>query len=93
MPKALVSMAIAQIAPGTIRQGVRLNDDDVPLSGYPGRRAGLTCAALTSAKVQASSQFLGAKKRTETSCAQERRCWKHLPRRDGKMTSTKARPG
>jgi hypothetical protein len=60
MPKALVSMAVAQIAPGTIRQGVRLNDDDVPL-GYPGRRAGLPCAALASAKVQASPQFLRAK--------------------------------
>ena len=54
MPKALVFMAIAQIAPGTIGQGVRLNDDDVPLSGYPGRPAGLPCAALTSAKAQTS---------------------------------------
>ena len=61
MPKALVSIAVAQIAPGTIGQGVRLNDDDVPLSGYPGRPAGLPCAALTSAKVQTSPQFLRAK--------------------------------
>ena len=44
MPKAMVSIVVAQIAPGTIRQGVRLNDDDVPLSGYPGRRAGLAAA-------------------------------------------------
>ena len=73
MPEAMVSMVVAQIAPGTIGQGVRLNDDDVPLSGYPGRRAGLRLRrAAASAKAQASPQFLRAKQRTETSCAQER---------------------
>ena len=61
MPKALVSMAVAQIAPGTIRQGVRLNDDDVPLSGYPGRRAGLPCAALASAKLKPPSSSCAPK--------------------------------
>jgi hypothetical protein len=99
MPKALVFMAVTQIAPGTIGHGVWLIEDHVPRSGYPGRPAILGCAALIFAKVQPppkpqiSLQFLRANQRTETSCAQERRCWKPLPRRAGKMTSTKARPG
>ena len=60
MPKAMVSIAVAQIAPGTIRQGVRLTDDDVPLSGYPGRRAGLRLRRIdsASAKAQTPPQFL-----------------------------------
>ena len=65
MPKALVSMAILQIAPGTIRHGVRLHDDDLPRSGYPGRFADLSSAALTSARAQTSLQFL----RSESSSA------------------------
>jgi hypothetical protein len=67
MPKALVSMAVMRIAPGTI--GVRVNDDDLPVSGFPGRCAGYPGAALTAAKAQTSFQFLRAIKRSETSCA------------------------
>ena len=36
MPKAMVSIAVTQIAPGTIGHGVRLTEDRMPRSGYPG---------------------------------------------------------
>ena len=39
MPKAMVSIAVAQIAPGTVKHGVRLIWNHVPRSGYPGRSA------------------------------------------------------
>jgi len=58
MPKAKVSIAVTQIAPGTIGHGVRLIEDRVPRSGYPVRGAIFGCAALTSAEVQTSLQFL-----------------------------------
>lgn len=58
MPKAMVSIAVTQIAPGTIRHGVRLIETRMPRSGYPGRPA--------TAEVQTSLQFLRATQRTET---------------------------
>ena len=91
MPKAMVSITVAQIASGTIRHGVRLIEDRVPRRGYPARRAISGCATSispTSKPAEArNSTSVPARHRTEISCAQELQCWKPLPQRAGKMTS------
>ena len=60
MPTAMVSIAVPQTDPGTIGRGLRLTEDHVPRSGYPGRAAILGCAVSISAEVQTSLQFLRA---------------------------------
>lgn len=57
MPKAMMSMAVAQIAPATIGHGVRLIEDNVPRSGYPGRPAISGCAALISSPPKSKPHF------------------------------------
>jgi hypothetical protein len=57
MPKAMVSLAVAQIAPGTVKHGVWLVWNHVPRSEYPGRPAIPGCAALISSPPKSKSHF------------------------------------
>jgi hypothetical protein len=57
MPKAMVSMAVAQIVPGTIEHGVRLTRDHLPRPVYPGRPAIPGGAAMISASPKSKSHF------------------------------------
>jgi hypothetical protein len=58
MPQAMVSIAVLQIAPGTIGHGVRLIEDRMPRSGSPRAPCDLGCAVSISAEGQTSLQFL-----------------------------------
>ena len=92
MPSAMVSIAVTQIASGTIKHGVRLPGNRVPPSGYPRRSRDLQLSHIdlsprpNSAEAR-NSTSVPARHRTETSCAQEPQCWKPSPQRAGKMTS------
>ena len=92
MPRAMVSIAVAQIASGTIRHGVRLLEDCVPQSGHPRpsrdfRLSHIDVSQRPKPAEARNSTSVPAHHRTEISCAQEPQCWKPSPQRAGKMTS------
>ena len=74
MPTAMVSMVVAQIAPGTIGHGVRLIEDRVPRFGVSrARRAIFRLRRIDVARPPEARNLTSvpARHRTETSCAQE----------------------
>lgn len=88
MPRAMVSIAVTQIASGTIRHGVRLLGDRVyPCPSRDLRLSHIDRSPRPEPAEARNSTSVPARHRTETSCAQEPQCWKHSPKRAGKMTS------